>query len=125
MAGTLTIPLTTLPTGARVFGPVSVADADTATVLTVDRTVTGGLNSLTAATTIEMLVEQSDDGGTTWFLLVDGTISGGAVPAFRSAGNAATSDVGVTFAPGTSRRARATMTVTAGPVAVQGSLTTS
>jgi len=125
MASTLTIPLISLPDGARVFGPANVADADRQTVLTVDRTPAGGLNSLTTATSVDLLVEQSDDGGTTWFLLVDGQIPGGAQPAFRGGGTAASDTIAVTFAPGTSRRVRATMTVTGGPVAVQGSLTTS
>jgi hypothetical protein len=127
MAGTLTIPLTTLPDGARIFGPAAVADADTRVALTVDRTPAGGLNSLTAATSIDLLVEQSNDGGATWFLIVDGSIPGGVQQAFRQPpGTPATSDqITVTFAPGTGRRARATMTVTGGPVAVQGSLTTS
>ena len=52
MAGTLTIPLTTLPTGTRVIGPANVADADVRAVLTLDRTVAGGLNALTAATSM-------------------------------------------------------------------------
>lgn len=125
MAGTLTIPLTTLQNGARTFGPSNVADADADCVLTIDRTVSAGLNSLTSTSTIEILVEQSNDGGTTWFLIVDGIIFGGAQPAFRSPGNATSSAVTVTFEAGTSRKVRATMTVTNGPIVVQGTLTTS
>ena len=123
MAGTLTIPLTTLSDGVRSFGPAAVADSDKVTVLTVDRTPAGGLNSLTAATTIDLLVEQSDDGGVTWFLIVDGIIQGGPVPQGKAPPG--TSQVACTFAPGTGRRVRATMTVTGGPVTMQGSLTTS
>jgi len=122
---TLTIPLTTLNTGAHTFGPATVADADKAAALTVDRTPAGGLNSLTAATSIDLLIEQSDDGGATWFLLVDGSIPGGAQPAFRGGGTATSDTIAVSFAPGAGRRVRATMTVTGGPVAVQGTLTTS
>jgi len=124
MAGTTAIPLTTLQTGAHTFGPASVADTDATTVLTVDRTVAGGLNSLTAAAAIEILIEQSDDGGTTWFLLVDGVIAGGPVAA-KGGGSAATAQVGVTYGPGTGRQTRATLTVSGGPIRVQGSLTTS
>jgi len=124
VAGTLTIPLTTLPNGVRVFGPANVADTDHQTVLTVDRTVTGGLAFLTAATTIEVLVEQSNDGGTTWFELVDGVLAGGPV-ADKGGGQLTQATVGVSYGPGTGRRTRATLTVAGGPVAVQGSLTTS
>src|SRR5215831_10902323 len=106
MAGTFTIPLTTLSNGAHTFGPATVANADTETVLTVDRTVAGGLNSLTTAATLEILVEQSDDGGASWFELVDGTIFGGLHPQFHGPNPAVSEGVTVTFAPGTSRRAR-------------------
>jgi len=124
MAGTLTIPSVNLPNGARTFGPANVADTDVTTVLTVDRTVAGGLNSLTAASTIETLVEQSNDGGTTWFTLVDGTWFGGAVPV-KGGGTATTAQIAVTYGPGTGRQTRATLTVAGGPIRVQGSLTTS
>ena len=56
---TLTIPLTALNDGVRHFGPATIADADKSAVLTLDRTVTGGLNSLTAATALEVSVDQS------------------------------------------------------------------
>jgi hypothetical protein len=120
MAGTTTIPLVTLQNGSRTFGPAAIADADTRTSLTIDRTVTGGLNSLTAATTIEILIEQSNDGGQTWFEDVDATLFGGPWPS-----KPGTPSVSVTFDPGTSRQVRATLTVAGGPVVVQGSLTTS
>jgi hypothetical protein len=125
MAGTLPIPLTTLPTGVRVFGPAVVADADVRTVLVIDRTPAGGLNALTAATTLEILVEQSNDGGTTWFLLTDAVITGGLVGAPKGGGNATEATVWVSFEPGTGRRTRATLTTVNGPLVVQGSLTTS
>jgi hypothetical protein len=125
MAGTVPVPLTTLSDGVRTFGPASVADTDSRAVLTLDRTVAGGLNSLTAATTIELAIEQSDDGGATWFLIVDGIVTGGLVPAFRGGGNAVTTTTSAYWAPGTGRQARAKMTVAGGPVAVQGTLTIS
>lgn len=129
MPGTTTIPLTTLQNGTTVFGPANVNNNDTQSVLTVDRTPAGGLNSLTSATTIDFLVEQSNDGGATWFLIVDGLVTGGLIPAQPPpkgpGGNATSSTVGASYAPGTSRRVRATMTVTGGPVTVQGTLTTS
>jgi hypothetical protein len=125
MAGTITIPLTTLPDGVRAFGPANIANPDTLAVLTVDRTVAGGLNSLTSATTIEVAVQQSDDGGVTWFPVVDGIWSGGIIPAFRGGGNATTSTAAAYWAPGTGRQARASLIVAGGPVAVQGTLTIS
>lgn len=129
MAGTLTIPLTTLNDGTRNFGPSAVADTDVQSVLTLDRTVTGGLNTLTAATTVEVSVDQSNDGGSTWFPLADAIFIGGLIPAEPPpkgpGGNAAISGLGVRFAPGTGRRTRATVTTSGGPVAVQGTLTTS
>jgi len=125
VAGTFTIPLVTLNNGAHTFGPANVADADTRVVLTIDRTVVNGLNSLTAASTIEILVEQSNDGGTSWFELIDGTIFGGLHAQFHGPNPAISEGVTVTFAPGTSRQARGTLTVAGGPIAVQGTLTTS
>lgn len=129
MASTLTIPLTTLNDGTRHFGPAAVADTDVMAVLSLDRTVAGGLNSLTSATTLELMIDQSRDGGATWFPLVNAMITGGLVPAQPPpkgpGGNAATAGAGVRFAPGTGRQTRATVITTGGPVAVQGSLTTS
>ena len=122
---TLTIPLTTLPTGTRVIGPANVADADTRAILVLDRTVAGGLNALTAATTLGMLVEQSNDGGSTWFLVVNALITGGIVGAPKGGGNATEATVWLNFEPGTGRRTRATLTTVNGPLVVQGSLTTS
>lgn len=129
MAGTLAIPLTVLNDGTRHFGPAPVADADVMAVLSLDRTMAGGLNSLTSAATLELTIDQSGDGGATWFPLADAMITGGLVPAEPPpkgpGGNAATAGVGVRFAPGTGRQARATVITTGGPVTVQGSLTIS
>jgi len=47
MAGTFNIPLTTLPPGVHNFpasGGAAIADSDSLAVLTIDRTVPGGLN---------------------------------------------------------------------------------
>lgn len=124
---TTNLPLTTLPTGSTVFGPANVNNNESMNVLVIDRTVTGGLNSLTSATTVELLVEQSNDGGANWFQLEDGMWPGGFQQAFRQPpGTGATSDtIAVSLAPGTSRKVRVTFTVTSGPVVVQGTLTTS
>jgi len=128
VAGTFTIPLTTLPDGVRTFGPVNVADADTEAVLTVDRTPAGGLNSLTAATSIALQVEQSNDGGTSWFLAVGGMIIGGQFfnTGPRGDGSLITQgSVSVPAYPGTGRQARVRMTVTGGSFAIAATLTIS
>lgn len=117
MPTTFTIPLTTLPVGTRDLGPSHPADAEQSILLTVDRTVAGGLNSLTAASEIDMNVQQSNDGGTTWQLRVGGTMPGGVL--------GAASTLRVDLAPGTSRQLKATVTVAGpSPIAVAGTLTT-
>src|SRR6516225_4516854 len=108
MAGTVPIPLTSLPDGQRLFGPVNIADGDTLAVLSIDRTITGGLNSLTPATMIAAAVEESADNGVTWFPLVEGIWSGG-VPVNPFRGNTTTAGMGAYYAPGTARRTRARM----------------
>jgi hypothetical protein len=125
VAATLTIPQVTLPNGTRVFGPATAADGDSAVLLSLDRTLPGGLNSLTPAATLELLIEQSNDGGATWFELVDATMTGGIHGAAKGGGNAVTDTAGSSFAPGTGRRVRATVTVAGGPITVAGTLTTS
>lgn len=124
MATTFTIPLTTLPVGSRDLGPSHPADTETSILLTVDRTVTGGLNSLTSASELDFLVMQSNDGGTTWELRVGGTMPGG-VFTLPKGGTATSSTLRVDLAPGTSRQLKGTVTVS-GPssIAVAGTLVT-
>jgi hypothetical protein len=121
MPSTLTIPLVTLPVGVRDFGPANAADSETSILLTIDRTVAGGLGSLTSASTVAVDVMQSNDSGLTWVLSVGGTFPGGP----PVTGSWATGTLRVDLAPGTSRRLKATVTV-AGPssVAVAGTLVT-
>lgn len=123
MAGTTNFGPVTLSLGARSFGPAAVADADTSVVLSVDRTVALGLTA-TPAAHISLAIEQSDDGGATWVLIAAAGIDGGAET--DQHGNPRTvSRVFTTWGPGTSRQARATITVTGAAVAVAGSLVTS
>jgi hypothetical protein len=121
MASTFTIPLLTLPVGVRDFGPTNVADAETSVLLTIDRTVTGGLGSLTSGSAVAVDVMQSNDGGATWVLNVGGTFPGGP----PITGSWATGTLSVSLAPGTGRKLKATVTVS-GPssVAVAGTLVT-
>jgi hypothetical protein len=123
MAGTLTIPQTTLSPGTRNFGPAPVDDADTMAVLTIDRTVPGGLNSLTPAVTIGIAIDQSGDGGATWANLAGAVLAGGS--AAEDPRHPGISSVRVQFSPGAGRQARATVTVAGGSVTVAGTLTTS
>lgn len=134
---TTNIPLTTLPVGSRQFGPHTAADSETSITLAVDRTVAGGLNALTTASQLAILVEMSTDGGTTWH--ATDTDQQGTETAWTAAGGTLTridktTGLPVTVAvssgtwplfPGTSRRLRATITVS-GPssIAVAGSLVT-
>lgn len=137
MATTTNIPLTTLPAGSRQFGPHTAADAEASITLTIDRTVAGGLNALTAASQIAVLVEMSADGGVTWH--ATDTDQPGTATSWATTGGALTRIDKVTglpvtvtassgtwpLFPGTSRRLRATVTVS-GPssVAVAGSFVT-
>jgi hypothetical protein len=127
MAGTVTIPLTTLPVGAHAFGPAAAADSDHGVLLTVDRTVTGGFNSQPASTTADYRADQSADGGVTWVLIAGGTMGGGTVAAVQPprgpGGTMGTSTVSADMLPGTGRQVRAVVTVSGAPVAVAGTLT--
>jgi len=120
---TTTIPLTTLPVGVRDFGPANAFNAEAAIVMTIDRTVAGGLNSLTGATAVQVDVMQSNDGGATWALRAGASMPGGIILSKGVANT--TSVVEVDLAPGTGRKLKATVTVS-GPssVAVAGTLVT-
>ena len=126
MSSTFNIPLTTLTAGPHTFGPATIPDADTSVTVSVDRTVTGGLNSLTAASTLGMTAEMSTDGGVTWHAVDTG--QPGTQTSWSAVGGgtgwSASSGTWPLF-PGTSRRLRATVTVS-GPssIAVAGSIAT-
>lgn len=126
MADVLTIPLTTLAPGSYRFpvtGGHAIADADTAIDLEIDRTVTGGLNSLTGAVSVADAAFQSNDGGTTWRELGASSFPGGLI------GDGPSPDTTAGFRtavfPGTSRLVHGTVVVTGGTVAVAGTLTMS
>ena len=117
MASTFIIPLTTLPVGTRNLGPAAAGDAERSILLTIDRTVAGGQNSLTPASEVQADVMQSGDSGVTWRLQVGGTMPGGVL------GNSST--LRVDLFPGMARLLRVTLTVSGpSPVAVAGSLVT-
>lgn len=127
MAGTFNFGSVTLPPGSfsePATGGVTVADTDSEMVLTIDRTVSGGLNSLTSAVQIALAIWQSNDNGATWLELESDLIVGGVIPIpAKYGGGTQTKDVlGITLAPGTGRLARAHITVAGGSVAVAGAL---
>jgi hypothetical protein len=125
MASTFTIPLVTLPVGSQTFGPTTIPDPDTSVTLTIDRTVANGLNTRTGASVLMMVAEMSTDGGATWHAVDTGQ------PGTQTAWGTAGGGTGLVSAgtwplfPGTSRRLRATVTVS-GPasIAVAGSIAT-
>lgn len=134
MASTFPIPLTTLPVGSRQFGPATIPDADTSVTFSIDRTVAGGLNSLTTASALTLKAEMSTDSGATWHAVdsAAGTdtswgTNGGDISGIDRHGNPTglVSSGTWSLAPGTSRRLRATITVS-GPssIAVAGSIAT-
>lgn len=128
--GTVTIPLTTLQTGTREFGPANIQDGDSLIVLTIDRTVASGMNA-TPDAVIELETMVSLDGGTSWTLAVGCTWPGGEIlnpPPPKSDGlpmPSMAARVGLDQFPGSGRRIKAVMTVSGSPVAVAGTLTTS
>lgn len=124
MAGTVTIPLTTLAAGAHDFGPVTVQASDNLAVLTIDRTVAGGLDA-TPAAQLNIAVNVSADGGATYQLLSSAGIPGGP-QFFTDRGGtqhqytASVVQVGLDQVHGD--RLKATVTVSGVSVAVAGSL---
>jgi hypothetical protein len=67
LTGTQTFNFTNTPAGAQ-WGEVSI-----------DRTVTGGLNTLTTADTLVIAIDRSTDGGTTWVPAAAITCVGGVL----------------------------------------------
>lgn len=124
MAGTTQIPLTTLAPGTYHYGPAALADSDTYAQLTIDRTVTGGFNSLTSATQAAIEVDVSLDGGNTWEQQAAISFLGGIFTQKPSQGGGTLAANGFTVSlpPGTNRQARATVIISGTSVAVAGSL---
>ena len=123
MATTFTIPLTTLSVGSQTFGPSAAGDSESVITITIDRTVPGGLNSLTSASILAVDVQESLDGGTTWQDLGGWTTPGGVI---TIKGVQASASSGTwRLIPGTARQVRATVTVS-GPssIVVSGSIVT-
>jgi hypothetical protein len=121
MAGTISIPLTTLAPGTHHFGPAPLADSDSDVEITLDRTVPGGLNAVSAAVSVLLEVDVSYDGGATWTLIVSEPFTGGLITD-RLGNPVAAQSCGGNMQPGTGRQGRATVATSGGSVAVAGSL---
>lgn len=137
MAATFTIPLITLQPGSRTFGPAHPADTDTLVTMAIDRTVAGGLNSLTSASWLDVDVQMSNDGGNTWHGVdtnQPGSSSGwgtpGGLTTYTDFRDGLTKTINLSagtwpIGSGTSRLIRCTAIVTGGvPIAVAGSIAT-
>ena len=125
MATTLTIPLTTLPVGTTNFpssGGQSVPDSDTQAVVTIDRTVSGGLNSVSSSVSLAIDVFLSTDSGATWIQQAGVVVPGGLIFNRHTNQNETVSGFGVSLPGRTGKLARVVVTATGGSVAVSGTL---
>jgi hypothetical protein len=121
----LTIAPTSLDVGTHAFTG-GIDDTDNQVRILLDRTVTGGLNSLTADSTAAIALACSFDGGTT-FDDAGGTGWPGGFIADPHTGNPTlVNNMGTSFEPGTGRIVRLTVTIGGpGAVVVAGTITTS
>lgn len=76
---TITVPiaLTTLTAGIHEFGPLTLDNTHRQAVLTIDRTVAGGLNSQTSVDSTSIDIWLSIDAGISWIGPNGGTVVGG------------------------------------------------
>lgn len=65
--------------GQHTFPLQATAQVWTNALVTIDRTVNGGLNSLAAGSTLDISIDYSPDGGTTWLNTAGVTLLGGAI----------------------------------------------
>lgn len=126
MATTVTIPLTTLAVGPHTAGPSTVGSNLQSVTLTIDRTVAGGLNSLTSSSVLSISFDMSTDGGTTWQNIGVTNPIGGIINHHGGQLNTEVDSVQLGDVGAAGRKIRAVVTVQ-GPssIAVAGSLTTS
>lgn len=117
----ITIPQRTLAVGSHEFGPAAVPNGAAFVTISIDRTVTGGLNSLTSATTLTLDVFESLDGGTTWIMAGEALCVGGT---FTMHGGLPVNfnDLGVMIYSGATD-AKASVTIAGTSVTIAGTLT--
>lgn len=119
----LTIPSTLLPLGPRSFGPIAVATAESMINMTLDRTLSSGLNARPATTMIHVQFQMSFD-GTTWNDLAAADFVGGVYSnPLDGQKNLDVFACSIWNAGTPGRSARATVTVAGSTVRVAGSLT--
>jgi hypothetical protein len=122
----LTIPLVTLPADAsRDFGPHTAGAGETLAMLTIDRTVAGGLNA-SPGVSADITFSVSPDGGSTWRLLASAGVPGGPITWTDRQGvthpfTQSVIQVGLDQVQGLP--VMANVTLHGGPLAVQGSFT--
>jgi hypothetical protein len=121
---TFTFPRVVVPLGSTDLGPANAADSERGLVLTIDRTVAGGLNSLTGASALAITIWQSDDGGTVFYELGGGGFAGGPL-LNKQGGTRLTESLSTQLNPGgTGRKLKMTVTAAGTPIAVAGTLAT-
>lgn len=79
MGDTQTISNTRIPAGSHTFNFTNTTQVWSEANVTIDRTINGGLNSLTTADTLSLEVDCSLDGGTTWRNCGAATYEGGVL----------------------------------------------
>lgn len=118
------IPLTTIPADqSSTFGPYTVQAGDSLATLTVLRNVANGLDA-NPGTSVDITVNVSHDGGSTWQLLASAGIPGGPIfftdkQGVRHQYTQSTVSVGLDLVRGLP--SQAVVTLHGGPLAVQGS----
>ena len=100
----------------------AIPDSASGVIITLDRTVPGGLNSLTGADTLTLTAFQSQDNGATWLQLEQAVIPGGVYDDKFTHQPITVAGFGADFIPGTSRLVALQVAVAGASIAVQGSL---
>jgi hypothetical protein len=117
---TLTINSTTLPVGVTTLGPVNVGSNSHAGI-SIDRTIVGGLNSVSASSAILVLIQTSVD-GVTWKDLCGATWPGGVIVTGHGQINTSSVDTGDVDPAVTKVKVIATVTGPAS-IAIAGTIT--
>ena len=78
MSQSINIP-NTLLTGQQQFSFAGTNASYTNALVTIDRTITGGLNSLTTSDTLTISIDYSTDSGATWLNVAGKTMLGGVI----------------------------------------------
>ena len=105
---TRTFPISqTVPVGLTTFGPLTIGN-NTSAGITIDRTIPNGLNTLTSASTVAVMIQHSPD-GTVWNDLCGATWVGGIYTS--RVGQLNTDSIATGNVPTSATRARVLVTV--------------